>query len=270
MVCRPGLFSNQGSVCYVVRVSNATYATLPLKDDSNPAKNTIILQARTLGTPSPTLRAKVTPDVHRVDAALYNPTANVTSAVDNTIIVDDPDDAASFRPGDKITWQTATVTPVVERVQGTTIYLTAPLATAPAANVTIRLAVLKDGDRVFRVDLDGEKLGPGSVISLEQGQGANKKIVPTLVVKSVTAEKISPTKTTYRVELRTPLPPGDITTMNFANKVSVLSHEFHITVQGAQTRDYQYLGINRSTPTTMPACYETIRVVWFMLCPPCL
>jgi phage tail sheath protein FI len=242
-----GFFENRGTVCYVIRVSNATFAELILKD--NPAgagQDTIRIRARKSGAISPPITISVDSDIHAVKktaAKVFRPTATISNAIagGTTITVSNADDAVKFRSGDVLTWNNSTETkPVkVARVEGASIRLTEPLAKSYTSG-TLRLADLKVGETVFRVE-GAPKLGAGSVIKLAQGSGASLVENPGLMIKRVAAERINPTLTTYRVELRQGL------TKNFdmTKDITVESFEFKLTVtQGTVSKDYDELGMD--------------------------
>lgn len=239
-----GFFENGGQVCYVTRVSNASHDELVLNDTA--AQPTIRVYARQPGVSAPPITVTVDDDIHAVDPAsarLFKPTANVTNASGTTITVDNPDDAARFRPGDRITIDGSGEDVTVLRVEGTTVRLTSSLAAAHVAG-TLRLFDLAPGDTTFRVE-NAAKLASGSVITLSQAPGP---VEDTVTVKSVMVEKISPALTTYRVTLQSAL------TQSFdlspgANDVTVESFEFKITVtQNANTTDYDELSMNPDHP----------------------
>lgn len=236
-----GFFENGGKVCYVTRVSNATYAELVLKDHSD--ENTIRIRARKPGAISPDIKVAIDPEVHAVkktDAKLFRPTATISSASGISITVSDSIDAAKFRSGDVLDWNGSSETKPVRvfRVEGATIRLTEALSKSYNTG-TLRLADLKIGDTIFRVE-DAAKLSAGSVIKLAQGSGASK-VEDTRVVKRVEIERITPTLITYRVELRQGLSKD----FGMTKDTSVESFEFKLTVsQGTASKDYNELGMD--------------------------
>lgn len=239
-----GFFENGGQVAYIARVNNAAVDELVLLDTTD--QPTLRLWARTPGDLAPEIQVTVDDDVHLVDPAsarLFRPTATVTNASGTTITVDNPDEAANFRPTDAITITGTTEEAVVLRVEGSTVRLMEPLAGTHNAG-TLRLANLDAGATSFRVE-NAAGLSSGSVIELSQNPGPTTE---TAVVKRVTVEKVSPTLTTYRVELEQGLANGyDLDAA--AQAVTVESTEFSLTVtQGAASTAYNALSMNPQHP----------------------
>lgn len=235
-----GFFENGGKVCYVTRVSNATYAEIVLKDNStkNPSgEDTIRLWARKPGVISPDIKVKIAEAnaVKKADAKLFRPIATISNASGAAITVIDENDAKNYRSGDVLYWDTSNETKPVRvfRVEGKTIRLTEALSKTYTTGV-LRLADLEAGDTVFRVE-NAAKLSAGSVIKLG-------KVNDAYVVKRVDIERITPTLTTYRVELR----QGLAKKIDMTNDTSVESFEFKLTVsQGTgYSKEYNELGMD--------------------------
>lgn len=236
-----GFFENGGTVCYVVRVSNADYGFRDLADQSAGGVPTIRVRARTPGSASSSINVTVEGDKHAVSkatASVFQTTATVVNASGNTIDVTDPAQAANFRSGDTITIEGTSERVHVLRVQGPTIRLTDLLSTSYNGGETVRLADLLPTDTVFRAQ-NAAKLGAGSVIKLEQAPAA----VAVRVVKRVDVERISPALTTYRVTLRQGL--GQDFDMSGANAITIESQEFKLIVtDGPVTTAYDQLGMD--------------------------
>ena len=241
-----GFFENGGTLCYVTRVSNAAHEELDLDDLAG--QPTIHLRAREPGVLSPGIQIDVDQDVHAVSdasAKVFRPMATVVNANagDSEITVDSEDDAAKFRPGNRAKIEGTSEEFEISRIEGTKLRLSSPLSATHAAGSTVRLIDLKPGDEVLRVE-EAERLSAGSVIKLSQTDGAGTTIEDTVVVKSVTTERISSSLTTYRVQLRSGLNQTfDLSPS--ANDVTVESYEFRITVkQGTATQVYDLLGMD--------------------------
>jgi hypothetical protein len=137
----------------------------------------------------------------------------------------------------------------VFRVEGDTIRLDAKLTKAHATGKALRLADLKVGDRVVRLE-NASKLASGSVITLSQDPGGDAAAVTeTQVVESVNLERISSTLTTYRVELG----QGLANAYSLASDISVESQEFNLTVtrqvdSNSYEQPYQNLSMNPANP----------------------
>lgn len=242
-----GFFQNGGTVCYVTRVSNATYDESILNDlSAGGGKPTIRIKARKAGNTSPSITVAVDEDVHaveRANAKIFRPTASIENATGNSITVSDADAAAQFRPTDVVTVQGTTEEVTISRIEGQTIRITESLANSYNSG-TLRLVDLEAGDKTFRVE-DAEKLSSGSVITLAQDPGGGEAdITDTKIVKRVDVERISPTLTTFRVELRGAL-TMDFSLAAAANEVSVESYEFTISVaQNGTPKIYAELGMD--------------------------
>lgn len=242
-----GYFENGGTVCYVVRVSNATYDSLVLEDRAAPPQPTVLVRARELGPSSPQLNVAVSDD-HAVSGTLFHPSATASTAAQTTITLPAPDVAAQFRPGDTLTWNgiQPVDTPVVATVDGPLVRLMSPLSTT-YSNVTVRLADLAPGDTSFRMQVAANAAMPaaGRVVTITQGT-----TTATGVVGAVVIERISPTLTTYRVTLRGPLG----TSFPLSTAATVQSSEFTLTVTqtGVPAQVYGGLGMDPEHPRYFP------------------
>jgi phage tail sheath protein FI len=248
-----GFFSNGGQVCYVTRVSNATYAELTL-NDARPAnaqpQPTIIVRAKKLGVqPAITVVVQhvtaVPGGTGQGEARLFRPTATIRDARGTSITVTAAANAARFRPGDRLTWNGINETIDVEvfRIEDDVIRIVQPLANIYTAG-TIRLFDLEIGEKVFRV-VNAAKLASGSVITLRRGQGANAVVDAGLQVRRVDSERISSVLTTYRVELRT----GLTKRFPMSADTPVQSAEFKLTVtQSGTSKDYNELSMDPEHP----------------------
>ncbi|HET9345465.1 MAG TPA: phage tail sheath subtilisin-like domain-containing protein [Candidatus Limnocylindrales bacterium] len=244
-----GFFQNGGTVCFISRVSTASYDSLVLDDQSAGPAHTILLKARAPGVSNPAVSVTVKGDRHLVKAStahLYRPTATISNASGTALIVTDANEAARFRPGDPITWNGSTETHpvVVSRLEGQTIRLVDALEGTYNAG-TVRLADLGADATAFRVE-GGLGLSAGSVIVVDQASGgANPAVNLTTTVKGVLEERVSPALTTYRVELRAPL--GTAIVLDPAAKaVTVESQEFSIAVKvgASAATTYDNLGMD--------------------------
>lgn len=249
-----GFFENGGKVCYVTRVSNAKVDELILNDRSaDPGLPTIRVWARRPGVSSPPIKVAIV-EAHAVSGAkLFRPTATIKNATGRNIQVTKAEEAAKFRPGDAITIEetsggtTKSETVIVFRSEDDTIRLTADLQKGPYTGGSIRLASLKPGDKILRVE-KAAKLASGSAIKLSQDPGGGAPVVTDVrVAKNVELEVISPDLTTYRVELREGL------TKDFdlaaTSDVAVESQEFKLTVtQNGTSKDYDELAMDPAHP----------------------
>ena len=239
-----GFFENGGTVCYVVRATTGAYDAATLNDQA--AKPTIVVRARALGdhsaSPIKVAASKSSPAV--TGAKVFRPdTINIVDTAGTQITVDDAAKAAQYRPGDVITWAGSTEAgpSTVMRVSGTTVTVADPLA-AHYTTGAIRLAdVVPGATASFRVAAPaGTLLAPGSIVHLKQGAKEEN-----VVVKRVSAERISTTLTTYHVDLRAPMTRD----YSLASDISVDSIEFSITIsQGTYSQAYPNLSMDPAHP----------------------
>jgi phage tail sheath protein FI len=236
-----GFYENGGKTCFVTRVSNASYGELALNDGT--AQPTAVVRARQAGVLNPAVGITVDGNVHTVDAParLFRPTATIAGATGGTRILTltAPADAEKFRPGDRITWSgivAADDNATVARIAGATLEILNPLSQNYAAG-NVRLADPPAGTDTLRVE-SGDKIVPGMVLVL--AQTAPAAVSNTVVVKGVTAERISGALTTYRITLRSGLAAA------FAfggGPVTVQSQEFKLTVTPAVGAPLIYDGL---------------------------
>lgn len=247
-----GFFENGGTVCYVNRISNAANAELILNDNSGGAgRPAIRIRSRRTGIPSSpiSIAVEANPPATGAQPRLYAPTATITSASGTSIRVSVADDALKFRSGDFITWSGTTEPRRVQvtRIEGDTIRVAEPLSKSYTTGA-LRLDNVRAGDTAFRVErLDNPvRLASGSVIRLSQEAGGTApRIEDVLVVRRVEVERVSPTLTTYRVEVRQALTKD----FDLTKETTVDFIEFRLTVtQGASTQEYNNLSMDAEHP----------------------
>lgn len=240
-----GFFENNGKVCYIVRVSNASYDKMILNDQAAAPLPAIQVQARKPGDNTANKINVEIADAHAETTKIFRPTAVIANASANTVKVTDPAAAAKFMPGNKIFLKQAakTDTAVVARIENDLIRLAGSL-TNNYTGGDVRLADLVLGvTDTFRVEA-GDKLAAGSVLKLSQNPGPKTDFV---MVKTVNVERISAALTTYQVVLKTPV------TKTFAmdgNDIAVESQEFKLIVsQGvAVNTSYDLLSMEADHP----------------------
>lgn len=241
-----GFFENGGRRAHIVRVSNGEYARLELLDSrTTGAQPTLVIRARELGVGNIPVEAQA---ASYVTTTAFRPQATFTNVANNTTTIQvevDPGPpmtaaaqvAAQFRAGDKIRVGDANnnETATVRRVSGATLITNNPL-THDYSNGAVRIANLENGTRVFRVmsTPDGRTLGPGSVITIQQGATSE-----TATVAAVQTERIRPDLTTYRLELEADLANGPYDlNPGVPDEIEVTSHEFTLNVSnGAEVRE---------------------------------
>jgi phage tail sheath protein FI len=248
-----GFYENGGTTAFITRVSNATYATMVLNDIN--AHPTLTVRALKAGVLEPKLTIAVDASIHMVDAPakLFRPTGTLAGAVQNTnrVTLNSATDAAQFRPGDRITW--AAVDPAddratVTRVNGADLEILNALSKNYGAGGALRLANPQVGNDTLRIR-DAAAVAPGMVLAMNQAAPA--AVANTLLVKTITPERISGALTTYRVTFAS----GLTAAFDFGGgDVSVQSQEFKLSVTNtpsggaATTVTYDQLGMDAGHP----------------------
>ena len=210
-------------------------------DDAN-GDDTVRIWARDPGTAAHTISISVDAANAVSGALLFKPEAAVTNGAGSVVTVDNADDAAAFRAGDRVLIDDGvnSETAIVLRIESADVRLSNALSNTYSGG-TLRLDDLEAGETSFRVSDTGNasELSSGSVISLTQDA-----VTEDLVVDRVTVEKISSSVTSYRAVTRSglanayDLAPG-------ASDVSLTSFEFDLTVDdGSAPATYLALGMD--------------------------
>jgi phage tail sheath protein FI len=231
-----GFFQNNGQVCYILRVSNASYDFLDLLDRTG--QPTLRLRARRAGNNQPRPIQATVAAANALSTTLYQvPNTTITNASGVTVQIPAAGNRArNFRPGDRVTISGGGNTESVRvlRRENNTLRLIDPLANTYNNTATIRLADLRAGlDDTFRL-ANGANLFPGSILTLTEGGNPPD----TVVVRSVTPEQISGSLTTYRVTTAAPVTRN----FNLANPVTAVSQEFNLTITQQNDNGTTYTG----------------------------
>jgi uncharacterized protein len=253
-----GFFLNGGQVCYIVRASNGTYATMFLTDSSPATNNLISVQALQLGNPSPAI-AVSTSAASLFSGSVYRPTdVGYTVTATNEVTLGDNSLAAQFRPSDSVNLGAAVGDYSIARIlpgsgPGSTRFrFNNVLNAALNSTGTLRLSDYMPGAQTLRLAYTGNTaipaglLVPGTMLSFTQG--ANKD---TQMVNTVQAEYLgtSTPSVTYRVTLRRGLAIG----ISETAAATVQSQEFSLTVtQGSSNTVYPNLSIDPTHPRYYP------------------
>jgi uncharacterized protein len=258
-----GFFENEGTLLYVVRISNAAVASLTLLDRAGAPDPTVVVTALTPGAAGNSIQAlaSVTQALNNMVAFRHDP--QIVSVVGTQIKFGSLDDAAQFRPGDHVSVESDPAPAPrasILSINNDTVTLSNTLASA-AAGQRLRLADLltADGDKVIRFLVnapdDPAYLVPGTILHLD-----NTVHNETAVVDSVAMEFIplaGPPLVTYRVTLRNgvgndySLDPGD-------PALDATSREFDLTVQDGPTiENYHFLSVDPVSPRYFGALVNT-------------
>jgi phage tail sheath protein FI len=248
-----GFFENGGQVCYVVRASNGTYDRFRFRDRSGIATSRVLeARARAPGVSNITIDTTIEHLLPN-SSTVFRPAAaaQVNSAAGRDITLD-PGQGGEFRPSDLI--HVATVPEPLEIVRVSADKLT--VATTPsvalAGGEAVRLADVPAGARTIRIRpgipvLPPNALVPGTVLTVDATAQAGGGRY-TGVVEAVSAERLSPILTTYRVTFRQPMTTGFTMAPGDA-PVTVESQEFTIdVVQGPSTTTYSALSMELVHP----------------------
>ena len=263
-----GFFENGGRLAYIVRASSGRKAGVELLDSrANGAQPTLIVEANEVGVPSPAIQVSV---VHTTGSNItpFNHQAPVVKGADvGSKVLELGSDAnftaaghaAHFRIGDQVliadSNNSNSEVQTIERISGGLITLSAPL-TGVYNGGTLRLADWSSTSPWLRLT-DMTNLGPGAVISLNDGSNSEIQII-----KTIQAERISPTLVTYQVILEAPL--------NNAYALSAVTatvQDFSLEItQGSQTETRTHLSMGRKSPgyigtalTKEPFALVTVR-----------
>ena len=248
-----GFFENGGQVCYVVRASNTSYATLPLFDSANVPNPLINVRARQLGIPNPAVSIDVVQTSLLPITPLYQPTGDFALTATNEITMAPPNGqalAAQFRPGDSVH-----VGPygehIIQRISGDIVHFGEDLKLGPLEPLTLRLSNAPAGAKVFRIgpgSLPAGTLVPGTMLTFTQGASDTQIVasVQTEYLQTAPASSIS-----YRVTLRIGLGIGIDNTLPAA----VQSQEFDLKVylgNAINSYPYPFLSVDPAHPRYYP------------------
>ena len=148
-----GFFENGGQLCYVVRISNANAAALPLNDHGG--QPTLTATAMVPGTHGNSMTVQTTATAAIQSATAYRHRSTISGVAAGTkITVASVDEAALFRPGDNVIVEAAPAQrATVVSVSGKDVSVSQPLPAA-AAGQELRLDdLLAATDRVLRLSL---------------------------------------------------------------------------------------------------------------------
>jgi uncharacterized protein len=248
-----GFFENEGTQLWVVRISNAKTASLPIDDRAGAPLPTVVVSALDPGAAGNGIQVTVTETQALGNTTVFKHDAAITGVSGTKLTFGSSDDAAKFRPGDLVSIASdAAPAPraSILSISNDTVTLTNTIASA-ANGEHLRLADLEtaEGDTVLRLDVplpdDPVNLVPGTILYLDNG-ASNEYAV----VDSVTRESINtgPPIVTYRVTLRQPV-ANDYGRAGGDPVINVKSREFDLTVDdGVTTENYHHLSVDPTSP----------------------
>jgi phage tail sheath protein FI len=250
-----GFFENEGLFVYVVRISNASAAGLPLEDRSAGADTTATVQALEPGAAGNAIQVKVDPTQALNNVVVFRHNPQIVSVSGTTIAFNTTDEAARFRPGDIVSIESDPAPAPragILTISQKSVTLSQPLASA-AAGERLRLAdvLAAENDRVLRVEVnapdDPVYLAAGTILVLDNTVNSEPVVAATVVREFITLA-VPPPLVTYRVTLRDPVAkdygrdPGD-------NPIDATSREFDLEVDdGATTETYPFLSVDPVSP----------------------
>lgn len=237
-----GYFENGGQVCYVVRASNGTQASAELLNKD----------AKTLAT---VYARRANADVYTVDVAdepyvtsslaVFQPKSTVVLAAGRDIQVTNAEEAAQFRPGDRIVFGGANEAGVV-RVSGNVIRVDADRS-AVTTGLEVALADIPAGGQTVRLlygtgtALPGEQLVQGTTLAFAY------QLDEVHVVEAVQKEYLTAGVVTYRVTLR----DAFLNPLSLTSGSSVTTVEIKLVVNNTTagtTTTYSTLGLDSAHP----------------------
>ncbi len=177
-----GFFQNGGTVAYIVRVSTAARAFRDLDDRGSGLS--LRVEAIEEGPSGNSISAQVQDAQIVTGATVAKPTATVSSASNDKIVVSSATDAANFRGGDIITIDGSAERATIDRVRGNEIFLTSTLTTSYTTG-TVRIADLIPTQKSFRMS-DTTGLEAGSVIRISQGATTEDVVIDSVTAGFVT------------------------------------------------------------------------------------
>ena len=241
-----GFFQNGGQILYVVRISNAAYATAVLVDSAG--VNVIDLQALQLGAAGNSIQVTVHASSALANLAAFTHAPTIGSVSGTAITLGSNDDAIQFRPGDNVVISTdpahrATVVRINQKI----VTLSQPLPAAIAGAV-LQLPDLVGGqDRVIRFTDTVDNmvyLTPGAYLTLSDTTSTETVIVASASVETIMLSTSPPPVITYRVTLTQPV----VNSYALATLTAV-SHEFDLAItNGMVTEDHTYLSMEPASP----------------------
>jgi uncharacterized protein len=249
-----GFFENEGTLLWVVRISNATTASRPLDDRAGAAAHTVIVDALAPGAAGNTIQITVAETQALNNTTVFRHDAAITAVSGTKLTFGSSDDAAKFRPGDlvSIVSDPAPAPRVaILGINNDTVTLTSPLASA-ANGEHLRLADLEtaQGDHVLRLDVpapdDPVNLVPGTILHLDNGTNDEYAVVDSVTREFITLA--GPPLVTYRVVLRAPV-AKDYGRDAGDTAIDVTSREFDLTADDGTTNEtYHFLSVDPTSP----------------------
>lgn len=241
-----GFFQNGGQILYVVRVSNAAYATADLVDTA--LTNVIAVQALRLGASGNSINLTVSHTSALASLHAFTHARAIATVAGTVIGFGSTDDAIQFRPGDTVivTSDPAHRTTVV-LISGKTVTLSQPLPAAAAA-ATLALPNLIGGqDTVIRFTDTVDTmtyLTPGTYLLLNDGVSQETVTVKSVTVETIMLSTSPPPLITYRVNLTKPV----VNNYGLAT-LAASSEDFDLTVaSGATTETHKFLSMEPTSP----------------------
>ncbi len=250
-----GFFENEGTLLYVVRVSNAASAELTLLDRAGAPDATVVVSALTPGAAGNGIQgqAAATQALNNMVAFKHDP--QITAVVGTQIRFATADEAAQFRPGDLVSIEgdpAPAPRASIIGINNDTVTLSNVLASA-AIGQRLRLADLQtaDGDRVIRFQVnapdDPVYLVPGTILHLDNGVSNEFAVVESVAMEFITLS-VPPPLVTYRVTLRNGV-ANDYGLAPADPALDATSREFDLHLQqGATVEDYHFLSVDPLSP----------------------
>lgn len=232
-----GFFENGGQVCYVVRASNAKYATAQgLDGDDVPVFDIV---ARSAGDLKYDVAIAADSAVSGAEPAAAS--GKIKAVTGRSVDLTNAADAQKFAPGDVVSIDGGPSAAVILSLSGVTLRLSEDVPAA-AVNKNITIAAFGVGAKTMRIKPAAYPLPEGALAAgtiLQFAKGADKD---TQIVDSV---EVHPPTQTYRVRLR-----GGLTkAFPASNATKISSLEFKLTVTvGGSPIVYEKLALDPAHP----------------------
>ena len=242
-----GFFQNGGQILYVVRISNAAYATVDLVDGP-PGTNVIAVQALQLGTSGNSIHVTVHHSSALANLHAFTHGPAIATVAGTVIGFGSTDDAIQFRPGDTvIVAGDPSHRATVVLISGKTVTLSQPLPAAAPAAVLALPDLIGGQDSVIRFTDTADTmtyLTPGTYLSISDTVSQETVTVKSVTVETIILSTSPPPRITYRVNLTKPV----VNNYSLVN-LSAKSEDFDLQVaSGATTETHTFLSMEPTSP----------------------
>jgi uncharacterized protein len=243
-----GFFQNGGQILYVVRISDAHYATVNLVDGPPASSNVIAVQALQLGASGNSITVTVHYSSALGNLAAFTHGPAITGISGTAISFGTADDAIKFRPGDTVIIHGDPAhRATVVLISGQTVTLSQPLPAAVLTAVLELPDLIGGQDTVIRFTDTVDTMSyltPGTYLLLSDGVSQETVTVKSVIVETIMLSTSPPPLITYRVYLTKPV----VNNYSLAT-LTAKSEDFDLHIaSGATTEDHTFLSMEPTSP----------------------